>query len=209
MSSPLLIWGAGGHGKVVLDIARVTGHFDRIVFLDDDPAKGGLPFCDCQVLRGPGELQHLAGGAFVIAVGDNRRRARCFERAIAFGLLPTFLVHPTASISPSAGIGPGTVVMPLAIVNAGAVIGENCIVNSGAIIEHDCRIGAHVHVSPRAVLGGGVDVGPLAHLGLGAVVLPGAKVGAESVVGAGAVVVREVQPRSTVVGVPAKVLSYA
>lgn len=206
MSTLLLIWGAGGHGKVVLDIARSTGPFQRIVFLDDDPAKGGR-FCDCLLLGcSEDELFRFHGSAFVVAIGDNRTRARCFSQALKKGLLPAALVHPSAIIAPSARIGAGTVVMPGVIVNAGAVIGENCIVNSGAIVEHDCRIDDHVHISPRGVLGGGVSVGPLAHVGIGAVVLPRAIIGEESVVGAGAVVLREASAHRTVVGVPAKTL---
>lgn len=204
----LVIWGAGGHGKVVLDVARSTRCFERIVFLDDDSGRVGLTFCDCPVIGGPQELCRLSGTAFVVAVGDNRTRARCFSRALDHGLLPATLVHPTAVVSSSAEIGAGTVVMPGVIVNAGAAIGENCIANSGAIVEHDCSIGAHVHLSPRVVLGGGVVVEQLAHVGIGAIILPGTIVGEESIVGAGAVVLQEAPARCTVVGVPARILSY-
>ena len=209
MTNLLLIWGAGGHGKVVLDTARSTGRFERIVFLDDDSVKAGHTYCDCPLISGPEELHRFAGGAFIVAIGDNRTRARCFGSALENGLLPTALVHTTAVIASSASIGRGTVVMPGVIVNAGAVIGENCIINTGAIVEHDCRIANHVHISPRVVLGGGVCVGPLAHIGIGAVVLPDATVGEESIVGAGAVVLREAPAHCTSVGVPAKALLCA
>ena len=209
MSNLLLIWGAGGHGKVVLDVARSTKQFEHIAFLDDDPARSGLAFCECSLFGGFEQLDHLAWSAFVVAVGDNHIRARCFSRALDNGLVAATLIHSTAIISPSAHIGRGTVVMPGAIVNAGAMIGENCIINSGVVIEHDCEIDSHVHISPRAVLGGGVKVGLFAHVGLGAVLLPRAVIGEESVVGAGAVVLKEVQSRCIVAGVPAKALSYA
>jgi sugar O-acyltransferase (sialic acid O-acetyltransferase NeuD family) len=207
MTNLLLIWGAGGHGKVVLDIARRIGRFDRIAFLDDDLARADSTFCDCPLIGGPEELHSFAGSAFIVAIGNNLNRSQRFGDALEYGLVPTALVHPTAIISPSAHIGPGTVVMPGVIVNASATIGENCIINSGAIVEHDCRIEAHVHISPRVVLGGGVSVDPLAHIGIGAVVLPGASVGRESIVGAGAVVLKEVPSHCTVVGVPARGLS--
>lgn len=204
MTDLLVIWGAGGHGKVVLEVARSTEHFQRIVFLDDESKRAGQTFCNCPLVGGARELHRFRGNAFIVALGDNRDRARCFRSALDEGLFPAALVHKTAVVASSVSIGGGTVVMPGVIVNPGAVIGENCILNSGAIIEHDCRIEAHVHISPGAVLGGGVKVGLLAHIGIGAVVLPGGTVGDESIVGAGAVVLREAPAHCTVVGVPAK-----
>ena len=202
----LVIWGAGGHGKVVLDVARSVPSFDLIVFLDDDRSRARIPFCECMVIGGSEELERLAGTSFVIAVGDNHRRAQCFERALASGLAATALIHKTAVIAASAVIGPGTVVMPGVVVNPGSVVGANCIINSGAIVEHDCRIADHVHISPRVALGGRVSVGRFAHVGLGALVLPGGTVGEKSVVGAGAVVLSAVPHDSMVVGVAAREL---
>jgi sugar O-acyltransferase (sialic acid O-acetyltransferase NeuD family) len=209
MNRSLIIWGAGGHAKVVLDIARCAGQFQRLAIIDDDPAKAGMSFCGCPILGGAAALQDLAGEAFTVAVGDNRARAQCFERALAAGLVPAVLVHPSAVLAASATIGAGTVVMPGAIVNAGACIAENCIINSGAIVEHDCEIGGHVHISPRAVLGGGVVVEPYAQVGIGAVVLPCGRVGEGSLVGAGAVVLHDVQAHRTVAGVPARNLPHS
>ncbi len=208
MSNLLLIWGAGGHGKVVLDIARSTDVFEPICFVDDDLERAGQSYCGCLVLGGLEQLCRFIGTAIVIGIGDNRRRAFCFNLARRTGLQPTTLVHRTAVVSPEAKIGLGTVVMPGAIVNAGAEIGEDCIINTGAIVEHDCELADHVHISPRVVLGGRVTAGTRAHIGIGAVVLPSATVGEDSIVGAGAVVLREAPARCTVVGVPAKSLSH-
>src|SRR5882672_638064 len=101
MNDTLLVWGTGGHARVVLDIARGISRFDRIVFVDDDRSKAGLFFCECPLIGGPEELHRFAGGAFVIAIGNNHTRAHCFRRALEKGLLPTALVHPTAVIAPS------------------------------------------------------------------------------------------------------------
>ena len=210
MPDSLLIWGASGHGKVVLDVARATGMFRRIVFVDDDSVKARSGYCGCEVISGAAGLrEYVEDYLFVIAVGENHARAYCFQRALDSGLTPAVIVHPSAIISPSAAVGRGTVVMPGAVVNAEARLGENCIVNTGAIVEHDCSIGDSVHISPRAVLGGAAAVGNLAHVGIGAVVLPGASVGERAVVGAGAVVLKEAPARCTVIGVPARALSYA
>ncbi len=169
MRGQLIIWGAGGHGKVVLDAARAAG-WARVVLLDTDPAKSGSFFCGCLVAGGAEQLPRLAGSAFVIAVGDNRARARCFLQACELGLEPAVLIHPAGVVSPSARLGSGCVIMAGSVISAAAAIGENCIVNHAAVVEHDCVVGAHVHISPRAVLGGAAAVGTLAHIGLGAIV---------------------------------------
>lgn len=199
----LLIWGCGGHAKVVLDIARAAGVSDDFLFIDDSaPAE----FMGYAVVGTRVRLPHLAAQAlsFVVAIGGNAIRAECYEECRRHGLSALALVHPSAVVSPSARIGPGTVVMPRAVVNAAAEIGENCIINTGAVVEHDCLIGDHVHVSPGAVLGGGVKVGARVHVGMNAAILPGIEVGERAVVGAGAVVIKAVPAGITVVGVPAR-----
>ena len=209
MSNTLIVWGAGGHGKVVLDVARSMGCFEHIAFVDDDSTRAGKTFCGCEVMYSPEVLHRFPGCAFVVAVGNNSARARCFNRAVQAGLLPTTLIHPRAIVAPSAVIELGTVIMPIAVINADSAIGQNCIINTAAVVEHDCRIAAHVHISPRAVLGGSVTVEPFAHIGMGAVVLPGAIVGEECIVGAGAVVIEQAPARCTVAGVPARALASA
>ncbi|HLK67180.1 MAG TPA: acetyltransferase [Bryobacteraceae bacterium] len=202
--SDLIIWGAGGHGKVVLDVARSMGRYADIRFVDDDPARVGQKFCGCRVEKG-GEPGTEAGLEFVIAIGGNRIRALRYMKMQLIGIRCATLLHSAALVSDSASVGSGSVVMAGAIINAQARVGTNCIINTGAIVEHDCWIGDHCHISPRAVLGGEVVVRPYAHVGIGAVVLPRVTIGEGAVVGAGAVVIHSVEPNCTVVGVPARV----
>jgi len=201
--STLVIWGAGGHGKVLLDLGRQTGRYDQICFIDDDPAKVGQAFCDCPILRVDDPFDVPVDARLIIAIGSNHRRAEKFLGAQA-SRRSIVLTHPAAVLDPSSTIGAGSVVMAGAILNACVRVGENCIVNTGAILEHDCRIGDHCHISPRATLGGEVIVGAYAHIGIGAVILPRMSIGEGAVVGAGAVVIRPVAPFTTVAGVPAR-----
>jgi sugar O-acyltransferase (sialic acid O-acetyltransferase NeuD family) len=204
ISPQLIIWGAGGHGKVVLDVARALG-YDEIFFVDDDAIRGGSVM-GCDVLTPTDTRLHNSAAPFVIAIGNNVGRARCFGLAEKRGWRPAALIHPSATVSLSAVIGAGTVVMPRVVVNACAVIGRNCILNSGAVIEHDCLVEDHVHIAPSAALAGNVHVGAFAQVSLAAAVLPALRIGCSAIVGAGAVVTKPVPEYCTVIGVPAQPL---
>jgi sugar O-acyltransferase (sialic acid O-acetyltransferase NeuD family) len=205
--SKLIIWGASGHGKVVLDVVRAQGDFTDVVFIDDDARRLSGEFKGCRVAGARTELASLRTSGyshFVVAIGSNATRAECFQAAFRIGIKPATLVHPTAAVSRWAAIDPGTVVMPNSVINADSVIGANCIINSGAMVEHDCRIADHAHLAPGVVLGGGVRVGAYSFIGLNASVLPEIEVGERAIVGAGTVVLANVALGDTVAGVPAR-----
>jgi UDP-perosamine 4-acetyltransferase len=206
----LVIWGGGGHAKVVLDAVRTHGSLiDRTVIVDDVIGGTVHQVLGVRVIGTSRVLDSLAGSSgtqFLIAIGDNAGRARCFHAARELGLDPITLVDARASVSESAQIDPGTLVLARAIVNACAKIGQDCIVNTGAIVEHDCRVGSHTHIAPGAILGGWVTVGSYVLVGLGAIILPRIAVGDGATIGAGAVVTKAVAAGTTVVGNPGRVV---
>ncbi len=193
--------GAGGHGVVVVALLRELG-LPVVAVLDDDRAKWGGSLLGVEV-RGPvAELPATARRA-VLAVGDNRQRRR-LARALEAEWLT--LVHPRAWVHASARLGPGAVVCAGALVQPRATIGAHAIVNTGAGVDHDCRLGDFVHLAPGGRLAGEVTLGEGALVGVGGCVAPGLTVGEWATVGAGAAVSRDVAPRATVVGVPARPL---
>jgi sugar O-acyltransferase (sialic acid O-acetyltransferase NeuD family) len=209
MSPPrVLIFGAGGHAKVVASIARARG-LEVAGFLEDGDRRDGEAFCGAGVIawaRFASEASRWEGVPVAPAIGDNAGRADSVERLRRLGRPLATLIHPSAVVAPGVAVGEGTAIMPGAVVNPDARLGEGVIVNTGAVVEHDCWLDDFVHLSPNAALGGGVRIGARAHLGLGAVVLPRVSIGAGARVGAGAVVLGGVAPGATVVGVPARPL---
>jgi sugar O-acyltransferase (sialic acid O-acetyltransferase NeuD family) len=202
-SLPLVVYGAGGHGKVILDIARQLGYRVALV-LDDDASQQeltGVPIMLAQHV----DWTCWKSFCFIVAIGDNSVRQRIFEQMVARGGLPQTLIHPFTSVSRSAQIGRANSICAGAVVNPDSIIGENCIINTSASVDHDCFIGAHSHVCPGAHLAGNVRIGAKTMIGTGASVLPGIQIGEGCRVGAGAVVNRDLPPSVVAIGVPARV----
>ena len=201
----LLIYGAGGHGRVVLDAARASGCFCGYAFVDEAEGLAGKQVDGVAVYATPDEVLCEEGPwQAVIALGDPRLRIEAVQRISQMGIPFATVAHPFAWLSEVATIGEGTVVFAGAIIQPGTYIGKHSIINTSSSVDHDCRIGDFAHISPGAHLAGRVTVGRSAHVGMGASVIPGVVIGEEAVVGAGAVVVRDVPGGATVVGVPAK-----
>jgi len=205
--SGLLIAGAGGHGRVVADVAEASGNWSQIAFVDDGLANSGR-VDDWPVLGSLADaLRHRDDyPEILVAIGNNVARLEWLQRYAGEQLSIATLVHPSAVVSPRASLGAGTVVFPNAVINISARLGGGCIVNTAAVIEHDCRIGAAVHVSPGASLAGQVVVGDCSWIGAGAAVRQQTLIGARVVVGAGAAVVNNIPDGQTVAGVPARPL---
>lgn len=198
----IYIVGAGGHGRVVADIARLNG-YDDIRFLDDAEHPD---LKERYVLAGTTRLlSQVSPGVVFIAVGDNYVRERLFRQAEALGWQLPNLVHPKAVVADSVVLGKGIVVMAGAVVNPDAVIEEGCIINTGATVDHDDRIGAFSHISVGAHLAGTVQVGGHGFIGAGAVVKNNCRIAEGTVVGAGAVVVKNIEKAGVYIGVPANI----
>ena len=197
----LVVIGAGGHAKVVVDACWAAG-WTVLGTADGDPCRTvfGLPH-----LGPPEKLQVGPGVRAVIAVGSNAARrdiARRLDRCLSWASV----VHPAAVVSPKARVEEGAVVFAGAVVQADAVVGRHAILNSGCRVDHDSDIGAFCHVAPGAVLAGTVTLGEGVFIGAGAVVVPNRTLGEWCTIGAGTVVVRNTQPGLTYMGVPAREL---
>ena len=196
----LLVVGAGGHAKVVIDAAEAAGFEIAGVIGTDTDAPEILGHA---VSRDGGDV--LADG-FIVAIGDNATRARYFAEYRASGLAPASVVHPSIILGSDVEIGAGTFIAAGVVINTGTRIAEDCILNTGCTVDHDCIIGAHAHIGPQVALCGGVALGEGVLLGVGSCASPRASVGEWSIVGAGAAIVGELPSHSVCVGVPARVV---
>jgi sugar O-acyltransferase (sialic acid O-acetyltransferase NeuD family) len=205
----VVIAGAGGHGRVVLDILRAQGTHTVRGFLDANQDLHGTEVDGLGVLGHLNLLSKLkssgVGGA-IVAIGDNRVRQRYAEKLQLAGLELVNAIHPSAVLSATVSVGRNVVVAPGVIVCVGAAIGDSVILNTRATIDHECEIGEAAHIAPGVTLAGRVRVGEGAFIGIGANVLPCMTIGAYAIVGGGALVRRDVPDGATAVGVPARVI---
>ena len=202
----LLIYGASGHGKVVLDVARCSGQFRIVGFVDDNPLLTGALLCGVPILGGRERLHEYHNCQVVLAIGANEARRTLAQQVQALGFQFAVAIHPAACIAAGVAIGAGTVVMAGVVVNVDTRIGEHVILNTGATIDHDNVIADFVHLSPGVHLAGNVTVGKLSHVGIGASVIPGITIGHRCAIGAGAAVISNFADEITAVGVPARAI---
>lgn len=193
------IYGASGHGKVVIDLIH-SRMLEIHQILDDNPAITGI--YDYPVVHD--FTAEVLKRKTLIAIGDNRTRRKVVNKFS--GTFFQGISHATAVVDNTVEMGLGTVIMANAAVNADTIIGAHCIINTGSVVEHDCVLEDFVHVSPGSVLAGGVRVGEGSHVGIGALVIPGKKIGKWCTIGAGAVIIEDVPDYATVVGNPGRII---
>lgn len=208
MKPPVVILGAGGHARVLIDALRLTSR-SILGISDANSAKTGdtvmgIPVIgdDEAVLRySPDEVELVNG---IGSVASTFRRASIFAAFREKGYGFATVIHPSAVVAPDVALGAGVQVMAGAIIQTGARVSMNSIINTRASVDHDCVIGANVHLAPGVTLCGEVLVADNVHVGTGAVIIQGISVGRGSIVGAGSVVLRNVPEDVTIYGVPAR-----
>ena len=198
----VIVYGAGGHAKVVLETLEKENKYEILYVIDDNISIDKILGYK---VKHDYKQEKIYFKNTIIAIGDNKIRKK-----IAENLTSNFVmtIHPLAIVSKYSKIGSGSQIFAGAVVNPDAEIGEHCIINTGAIIEHDCKLGNYVHISPNATLGGNVIIGDLSHVGIGATIIQNIKIGKNVTVGAGTVIINDIPDNAVVVGVPGKIIKY-
>lgn len=205
----IVIFGASGHGSVVLDCIEREGKHKVIGFMDSFKKKGirlngytilGSEF-DLPLLM---EKYNITGG--IVAIGDNWIRKSLVERIakVAPDFEYIYSVHPKAVIGKDVQIGKGTVVLPGAVVESNASIGDFCIVNTNASVGHDGQMGNYSSLAPKCCTGGHLILGRFSAICLGANVIDNITISEHTVVGAGSLVVGNIDSYSVAYGAPAR-----
>lgn len=196
----MILYGASGHGKVVLDILQ-SRNLKINQVIDDNPEIENFQGFSVEL---PAEI--AGNSEVVLAIGNNKIRQK-LSRKLSVNFSRA-LIHTKAHISENIQIGDGSVVMAMAVIHPDVQIGNHSIINTGAIVEHDAVLGDFVHISPGAVVTGNAKIGEGTHIGAGATLIPDVKIGKWATIGAGAVIISDVPDYAVVVGNPGKIIKF-
>ncbi len=200
----ILIYGAGGHAKSVMEMVLQNRVHAIAGIVDDDKHLAGKQVLGIPVLGTHALLPALVEQGVKLAANgvggiiDIGVRVRVFELLEGAGFTFPALIHPRATVEPSATVGDGVQVFANAYVGAEAVLHPRCMVNTNAVVSHDCEIGAYTHIAPGALLAGHVHVGERTLIGMGVTTTIGVKIGSGVRIGNGAIVLADVPDKMVI-----------
>jgi sugar O-acyltransferase (sialic acid O-acetyltransferase NeuD family) len=200
----ILIYGGGGHAKSVMEIVLQNGVHAIAGIVDDDQSLTGNQVLDIPILGTREILPMLAAKSVHLAANgvggilDSKVRIRVFNLLESAGFSFPVLIHPRATVEPSAKVGQGVQVFANAYVGSEAFLGSRCMINTNAVVSHDCTIGEYTHIAPGAMLAGHVHVGARTLIGMGVTTSIGVRIGEGVRIGNGAILLADV-PDNTII----------
>lgn len=207
----VIIFGASGHGNMVLDTIEKDGRRKVVGFIDSFKKKGTI-LNGYQVLGSELNLPYLIekynihGG--VVAIGDNWTRKRMVDRIKK--IVPSFnfitVIHPSTIIGKDVIIGKGSVILPGVVVNANSFVGDFCIVNTNSSLGHDGHMDDFSSLASGVCVGGNLSLGKFSAVSLGASIIENITIGEHTVIGAGSLVLKDIENNVIAYGTPAKVI---
>lgn len=193
MNKKIAILGAGGHGKVVGEIASLN-EYQTIDFFDDAVNILSKNFL-YPIVGNSNDLENNLKNydAHFVAIGNNQIRFEKMNWLSKLNIKFVNLVHPKSTISKNIILGAGICIMAQAVINPGSSVGNGAIINTASVIDHDCLIEDFVHISPNCSLSGNVKVGKFTHMGTGSSVHPSVCIGTNVKVGVGAKIFKDIK----------------
>ena len=205
----LLIIGAGGFGREVLEYAKdmkEAGNAEWEIegFLDDNlNALDGYSY-EHGITGTIKDHKAESKYVYICAIGDPKTKLTVGRRFLKEGAEFINIIHPTAHVGRTCVTGTGVVLCPGALLTADVTLGNFVAINLRSTCGHDVTVGDGCTISCFCDLMGFSSLGEGAFLGGGTSILPGIKIGDHAVVGAGSVVISDIEAGATAYGVPAK-----
>lgn len=209
MKKKLYIIGAGSvGGHVALNINEYSEEFEVMGFFDDDPKKLGTEQFGFKVIGGVNEVRALKNASIVIGIAFPKIKRKILKKISAnTSLSYPSLVHARAWISKGVTIGQGCIIYPGTTINYGSIINDFSVINANCSLGHHTHVGTYTSFAPGVTTGGHSFIEEAVDMGIGVSTIQDIRIGRDSVVGGQTMVIRDVKRKTTVVGVPARVIS--
>ncbi|PCJ20684.1 MAG: transferase [Candidatus Cloacimonadota bacterium] len=205
----IIIFGASGHAKVIIDIIQKENKY-KIIGLLDPAFKVNDKIAGYPILGEDKDIselykKHSLMGA-IVAIGDNFIRSKVVAKIKKKSPNLTFIsaIHPNSSIGIEVFIGEGTVIMSGVSINSSTSIGHFCILNTNSSLDHDSTLENFTSIAPGVKTGSNCYIEEYSSINIGATLINGIHIGKQSIIGASSLILKSVNSFSVVYGVPAK-----
>jgi sugar O-acyltransferase (sialic acid O-acetyltransferase NeuD family) len=207
MSRKILLLGAGGHCKSVIDTLNSIGSFEDIGVVEKDKL---VDSSFVNIVGYDDDLNDLYNAGYEYAfvtlgsIGNPKNRINLLNKIMNIGFKIPNIIDPSAIVSNNIVMGYGNFIGKRAVINTGTIIGNGVIVNTGSIVEHDCKLENFVHLAPGSILCGNVTISENSHIGAGTVVKQNIMVGSNTIIGVGSVIINNISSNVIAYGNPCK-----
>ncbi len=209
----LIIFPFGGNAReALITIDRLNENnktWNVLGFVDDDESRHGSVFEGIEVVGGR-EIFDRFKSAFVLAVPGSPQSYLLRENLInSLKISPerwATIIDPSVVISRSAHIGMNVLVMANVFLSSQVRVGNHCVLLPQSVISHEAVIGDYAMIGSNCSVSGGCKIGRSSYLGSGSRLKENVVIGDRSLIGLGSVVLKNTQPDSVFVGVPARLL---
>jgi UDP-perosamine 4-acetyltransferase len=196
-----MIYGGGMLGKQVghLMLNHYAGRHNLCGFIDDVLPPGVDVIDGITTLGSLADVSAMSGYGpeskslvFAIGYSDMRARGLAVDKVRPLGYDMISLIHPAASVEPSARLGEGVVVLAGAVVDQYVTIGDFCYLHNGSIVGENSVLGANNYLSAGTTFGGSVTVGANNFFGINSTIVNDVDIGDNNFINAASLVYKPV-----------------
>ena len=198
----IIIIGAGGHAKSLINLIASTNEFKILGLIDNSISSKKI--LDYPILGTEKDLiKYFKKGVRYCSIGTGQiknpyKRIRLFNLVKKIGFKIPTIISKKSECFKSNKIGEGTQIFHNTLINSNVKIGYNCIINSGSIIEHDVEISNNCHISTGAIINGGVKISENTFIGSGAIIKNNIKIGKNCIIGMGILVKKKIDNKKMI-----------
>jgi sugar O-acyltransferase (sialic acid O-acetyltransferase NeuD family) len=207
----MVVYGAGGFAKEVLQVLESDSYNKKIIFFDNINTNKSKLFNKYKIYSKKDDVEFYfknVNDNFCIGIGNPILRSETCKQFFNLGGNFKTIISSKSNIGfHNVVIKDGVIVLPGVNISNDVSIGTGSMIYYNSNITHDCVIGEFVEISPSVNLLGNVKVGGYSSLGTNCTILPGITIGKRVTVGAGCVVTMDIPDDKIVVGVPGKIIN--